>query len=270
MPTLKYSSETVGCGATIELESGDICLISVAQAGVLVRSYQKGLFGALFGSFFGPTLYNEKNVYLATKTAMALAKLFPEQNSSLTFKSPVLSAFANAVWNCSSAGQVAIVLNEAMARAEGTSPQPDSMAMADNKIIADLGTFMERSNKKPDHFYDANVLPHPKEAIIAAIERAIIRETLNVRVEWLRTGATLLWNYVEGVGPNSIPLSGVDIDRMPRGTSPADMAELGRILDSPDTKRNMERAEKFKAIADAESKLVDERINVAVRKRGRA
>src|ERR1700688_1132188 len=111
MPKLIYSSETLGCGATIELESGDICLVSVAQAGVLVRSYRKGFFGRIVGTFFGPILYNEKNVYLAAKTAMALSTLFPKQHPSLVFKNPVLGAFANAIWNCFSPGQVAIVLN---------------------------------------------------------------------------------------------------------------------------------------------------------------
>ena len=43
MPKLVYSSEKLGCGATIELDSGDTCMISVAQSGVLVRSYKKGL-----------------------------------------------------------------------------------------------------------------------------------------------------------------------------------------------------------------------------------
>ena len=36
-----YSSETVGCVATVELESEDICIISVAQSGVLIRSYRR-------------------------------------------------------------------------------------------------------------------------------------------------------------------------------------------------------------------------------------
>src|SRR5258708_26856347 len=83
MPKLIYSSESAGCGATIELESKDICLISCAQSGVLVRSYRNGVFGALFGSFFGTTLYNEKNVYLAAKTAAELHARFPEQSPSL-------------------------------------------------------------------------------------------------------------------------------------------------------------------------------------------
>jgi hypothetical protein len=87
-------------------------MISVAQAGVLVRSYKKGFFSSVVGSFLGPILYNEKNIYLAAKTAAALDSKFP-QDALLTFSNPVLTAFSNAVWQCSSAAEVAIKLNEA-------------------------------------------------------------------------------------------------------------------------------------------------------------
>jgi hypothetical protein len=112
MPRLTYSSEKVGCGATIELDNGDTCMISVAQAGVLVRSYKKGFWSGVLGSFFGSILYNEKNVYRAAKTAAALDSKY-EQVTILKFKNPVLTAFASAVWNCSSSAEVAVVLNEA-------------------------------------------------------------------------------------------------------------------------------------------------------------
>ncbi len=79
MPRLVYSNEKFGCGATIELDNEDVCMISVAQAGVLVRLYRNGFFTAVFGSVFGPTLYNEKNVYLAAKTAASLGNTFPEK-----------------------------------------------------------------------------------------------------------------------------------------------------------------------------------------------
>ncbi|MGP0059165.1 MAG: hypothetical protein ACLPID_07755 [Beijerinckiaceae bacterium] len=117
MPKLVYSSETVGCGATIELDSTEICIISVAQSGVLVRSHkkqsQKWILGRLLGSFYGSKIYNQTDVYKAAKTALALADLYPEPNASLVFQNPVLSAFANAVWHCSSAAEVSVVLNEA-------------------------------------------------------------------------------------------------------------------------------------------------------------
>jgi hypothetical protein len=103
----------LGCGATIELDSGDTCMISVAQSGVLVRSYKKGLLlGGAFGSFFGPILYKEHNVFRAAKTAAALHSRVP-QLADLQFQNPVLTAFASAVWHCSCAGEVAITLNTA-------------------------------------------------------------------------------------------------------------------------------------------------------------
>ncbi len=113
MPELIYSSEKFGCGATIKLDSGEVCMISVAQSGVLVRSYRDGSF---FGSWFGPILYNEKAVYKAARTAMTLALHYPDKTPLPTFQNPVLSAFANAVWHSSSAAEVSIVLNEASER----------------------------------------------------------------------------------------------------------------------------------------------------------
>jgi hypothetical protein len=87
-------------------------LISVAQSGVLVRSYKKGFWRGQLGSFFEPILYNEKSVYRAGKTAAALDSKHA-QVASLRFQNPVLTAFASAVWRCSSAAEVAITLNEA-------------------------------------------------------------------------------------------------------------------------------------------------------------
>jgi len=115
MPRLTYSSEKLGCGATIELDNGDICMISVARTGVLVRSYKGDFWGLILGSFLGSILYNEKDVYRAAETAAALDSKYPKV-ANLRFENPVLTAFACAVWNCSSAAEVAIVLNEAAAQ----------------------------------------------------------------------------------------------------------------------------------------------------------
>ena len=111
MPRLLYLNENSGCGATILLDSGDACLISVAQSGVLVRSYRHSFFGGLFGSFFGPTLYHEKNVYNVARTAQALSTTFPEV-PDLRCENLVLRAFGNAIWHCASPARIAITLNE--------------------------------------------------------------------------------------------------------------------------------------------------------------
>lgn len=110
MPELMYSNEKLGCGATIKLDNGDVCMISVAQSEVLVRSYRDG---SLFGSWFGPILYNEKAVYKAAKAAMVLSAQYPQKTSLLAFKNPVLSAFANTVWHCSSAAEATVAINQA-------------------------------------------------------------------------------------------------------------------------------------------------------------
>ena len=111
MPTLLRSSETAGCGATIELDNKEVVFVSIAQTGVLVRLWNMrgGLIKSLMSNWFGPNLYNEKNVYKNAKTSQALSIMFPEQTPSLSFKNPVLTAFANAIWHCSSAAEVSIV-----------------------------------------------------------------------------------------------------------------------------------------------------------------
>jgi hypothetical protein len=121
MPKLLRSSETSGCGATIELDSGEVVFVSIAQTGVLVRSiiWGGGLIKSLVSNFTGPTLYNESNVYKNAEVAIALRTRFPDEAPGLSFKNPVLAAFANSIWHCSSAAEVSILLNETLA-----SPRP--------------------------------------------------------------------------------------------------------------------------------------------------
>ena len=111
------SSETVGCGATIELDNGEVVYVSIAQTGVLVRrGMNGGLIKSLLSNFFGPKLYNESSVYKNAQTAQALSVIYPEQAPPLSFKNPVLAAFSNAIWHCSSAPEVCTVLNEAVSK----------------------------------------------------------------------------------------------------------------------------------------------------------
>jgi hypothetical protein len=161
MPRLLRSSETAGCGATIELDNKEVVFVSIAQTGVLVRLWNMrgGLVRSLMSNWFGPNLYNEKNVYKNARTAQALSIMFPEQIPSLSFKNPVLTAFANAIWHCSSAAEVSVVLNEAIERL----PLEPTPAVTDDKIISDYAAFMEKTATKVDWFYDVKVLPHPKE-----------------------------------------------------------------------------------------------------------
>jgi hypothetical protein len=118
MPKLLRSSETAGCGATIQLDSNEVVYVSIAQVGVLVRLWDMkgGIIKSLLNNFFGPKLYNESNVFKNAQTARALSIMFPEQASPLQFNNIVLAAFANAIWHCTSAAEVCIVLNEAASK----------------------------------------------------------------------------------------------------------------------------------------------------------
>src|SRR5262249_31204483 len=71
-----------------------------------------------------------------------------------------------------------------------------------------------------DCFYDTNVLPHPKQVIIAAIERQIVQEPSDARLEWLRAASTFLWNFLDGVDAAPVPLMAVDLDRLLRDAAP--------------------------------------------------
>src|SRR6516162_4631834 len=104
MPKLLRSSETAGCGGTIELDNGEVVYVSIAQTGVLVRRWDMhgGLIKLLLSSVFGPKLYVEGNVYKIAQTTRALSLIYPEHASMLYFKNPVLAAFSNAIWHCAS------------------------------------------------------------------------------------------------------------------------------------------------------------------------
>jgi hypothetical protein len=152
VPKLIFSSETLGCGATIRVNSGEEIAISIAQAGVRVRS-TKGFLG----SFFGATLYEEKNVYRAAKTAMALYAELPTVSELPRFKNPVLTAFATAVWYCPSAARVSVLLNRT---AEQDKPVETITQEVSFKAVADYGSIMETQGTA---FLDISKLPLPKE-----------------------------------------------------------------------------------------------------------
>ncbi len=318
MPKLLRSSETAGCGATIELDNGEVMYVSIAQSGVLVRKWNMngGLIKSLFSNFFGPKLYNESNVYKNAQTALALSTMYPEQASPLSFKNPVLAAFSNAIWHCSSTAEVCAVLNEAAARSpsreegvgttsrqqkKGTAPSPvenvpegfsglseeqfknawtkgltlaalslaqqesakrTDIAKSDEKIVSHFADFIANRNPKPDVFYDVSVLPDPKEDILLAIEREIVRDPSDVRVEWLAVAASFLPSFQEGVGAKPLPWLGVDLADLKRSTP--DLKEQAKILaQNPDR----DRVEGFFSRMTTESDQIQARVYAALRLR---
>ena len=141
----------------------------------------------------------------------------------------------------------------------------DEQAKKDSKIVSDYATFLEKTETRQDCFYDASALPHPKETIIAAIEREIIRSPREEYVDWLRNGAVFMWSYLEGVGPYPMPFPGVDTSQPPRGSASADPhVELRQIIASTEFQRDVERSANFLTIAEEESNEVERRIAAAI------
>jgi hypothetical protein len=240
-------------GATIRLDSGEPCSMSIAPGWVWVKKSRFGLFGR--------TLYNVRNVHKTAETAKSLTYLYPDSLLPTGFTDPTLCAFANAILHCATCNDVATVLNEAVTRA-------DEQAKRDVEIISDWGNLMEDRTIRPDAFYDVSVLPHPKEAIIAAIERQILWVPNQELVELLITASLFLWNFLHGVGSAPLPLLGEDLGPAHGGEmTPEALDELRREAERIVTNPNRQRAEQFRAIADREAKLIDSRIAAAVRLR---
>jgi hypothetical protein len=141
----------------------------------------------------------------------------------------------------------------------------DKQAKSDRKIVSDYATFLEEATMRQDCFYDVGVLPHPKEMIIAAIEREIIRSSREEYVDWLRRGGAFMWNFLEGIGPYPLPFPGVDTSQPPRGYPSAEpLDELRRIIASPEFQRDVERSARFLIVAEEENNEVETRIAAAI------
>src|SRR6266566_6914417 len=104
-------SSTRGCGATVRfIETGEPCMMSIAQSGIWVKKSRYGLFGAV--------LYYEKNTFANARRIGALAYLFPDQMFPDGVTSHALRAFFNAILHCRDATQVSLTLNDAIKLAE--------------------------------------------------------------------------------------------------------------------------------------------------------
>ncbi|UQR60769.1 hypothetical protein LRP30_27710 [Bradyrhizobium sp. C-145] len=114
MPRLLYINERFGHDATIILDSGDACWISVSKRSILVRSHKHTFCGGLLGSLFGPKLYQERDIYRALNVAQALAATF-RPVPQIGCKDVILKSF---FWHCSSPARVKVVLNEPALLAE--------------------------------------------------------------------------------------------------------------------------------------------------------
>ncbi len=145
------------------------------------------------------------------------------------------------------------------------STTDDKQANSDRKVVSDYATFLEETETRQDCFYDASVLPHPKETIIAAIEREIIRSPREEYIDWLRSGGTFMWNFLDGVGVYPLQCPGVDTSQPPRGRASADpLVELRQIIAGPEFRHDVERSASFLIIAEEENNEVETRIAAAI------
>ena len=123
--------------------------------------------------------------------------------------------------------------------------------------------FMVEAPTRLDCFYDASELPHPKEAIIAAIEREIVRSPFENQGELLQTAGAFMLNFSEGIGPDPRPING--LSELPRGNTPTDRDDLRRIVASVEYIRGVEMTASLMDTAKKEGKKLEERIAAAIR-----
>ena len=122
MGKLLYFSETNGLGATVRLDSGEPCSVSISKGirgSVIVK---KSRFG-----FFGSVLYKDKFAHFqALKTADEINARFPIDIVQADIGDPVLRAFTNAILHCSSCREIATTLAEVAAVAHKIVLDPSS------------------------------------------------------------------------------------------------------------------------------------------------
>jgi hypothetical protein len=267
MPALLRSSETAGCGATIELDNAEVVFVSIAQTGVLVRliNLRGGLIKNLMSNWLGPTLYNEKNVFKNAKTAQTLSGMFPEGTPSLSFKNPVLTAFANATWHCSSAAEVSIVLNETTGRAEATTAQPSTTHAKQpsrETIIGDYGAFMEHNPSLPTRIEDVSVLPHPKEMILDALLIEIGRGHPKHLDEMMQIGAMSLAQYQPSVGKEPLERLGMDVSKFPRTNDLKALRAQAKLIAEAQSK-TQDRFNAFNKLVEDDLRRINSKIAAA-------
>ncbi len=137
-----------------------------------------------------------------------------------------------------------------------TATADAARAESDRRITSDYAAFMAETRTRQDCFYDVSMLPHPKEAIVAAIEREIVRSTVEADAERLRSSTLFMWNFLEGIGFDPLPMKGGrterDLSQLDNSGTQAPVHELKRLIASAKHKRDAERAKDFEVIAKKE------------------
>jgi hypothetical protein len=264
-----------GCGATALLASGEPCILSIAQSGIVVKKSRH--------FFFGSVLYNEKNVYLNARRTGALAYLFPDKQFPESISSPSLRAFFNAILHSRSAVEVCTTLNEAIPMAEAKagcgldelrasdfpawslpgSPREEMDAeqrAKDMQIVEAFGAMLEREPPDPTLIYDVKRLPFGKNQIQNALLRLSETDTQSELRSHMQMAFLALAYYQPGVGEppiDTIGFRGSLPERIKRlvlareKLSPEDMTEVRAHAEKVAAGVDP-RAREFKGLVDHE------------------
>jgi hypothetical protein len=103
--------------ATIRLENGETCGVSVRYGGVRVRR-------SLLGLFNGPILFSECNSSNVTRIGLALNARFPDRSLPSSLGDSNLDAFVNAVMQCPSSDEIRTVFQQISQLSDGAWPPP--------------------------------------------------------------------------------------------------------------------------------------------------
>ena len=102
MTTLKdFTDDGRGCFANVRMDNDDLCWISIASSGVIVKKSKLGLIGEKLYSCQQPG-----------KLVVILMKNYPDILTPPEMTDPVLQQITNAVLHCSTLDEVKKVLNQ--------------------------------------------------------------------------------------------------------------------------------------------------------------
>ena len=209
MPRLVYSNEKRGQGVTIELDSKETVVCSIAQMGVLVFLYNtKSLIGSILSNFWGARLYKQSDVYKNARTVHGLSLLYPDQAPELQhLKNPALAMFANAIWHCGSAAEVCTVLNEAAAKVSKLEQEAETPKQPPETTVASaMETYRLLLVEHPVAILDTAMLPIPKTQMKVLLKSLYAKVPTAELRNHIEQGYMFLSNFQDGVG--RVPIDG--------------------------------------------------------------
>jgi hypothetical protein len=134
---------------------------------------------------------------------------------------------------------------------------------SDAQIVADFSSFLTNRPVIGVEFYDILDLPHPKQEILAAIERQIIDEQSDARVDALVVATQLLSQFQEGVGFKPVSIIGADLAKL-NGTLPDTQKQMKFLASDPEVLKQRLKAERLATVQKEEDASIARRVNAAL------